>query len=265
MNQIIAKNVSYRYGTGELAVDDLSIALQRGELVALIGPNGAGKSTLLDILAGFTKPQAGGVRIDGVEISALRGRQRALKIAYLEQGAEVHWPLTAYALASLGRIPHLRPWQRHTADDAEAVDWALRCCEVEDLSERVVSTLSGGERARVLLARALAVRPSYLLVDEPVSGLDPYHQLHVMELLQRMAGQGAAVLAVLHDLTLALRFCDRVCLLDSGRVAANDTPQEVLRGEVLASVYGVSLKKGLVEGEPFALPWKRQVSGAQNP
>ncbi len=158
---------------------------------------------------------------------------------------------------ALGRLPHLGPWQRPGAEDAYAVDRALAATGVEGLRGRAVTELSGGERARVLLARVLAGDPGILLADEPVSGLDPYHQVHFMELVRDYAGEGRTVALVLHDLNLAARFCDRLALLEEGRVAADGPAREVLDPEHLGRVFGIRAVYGEAEGEPYVVPWGR--------
>lgn len=222
---------------------DVSLAWQPGTLVGVLGPNGAGKSTLVRALLGLL-PHSGDVAIDGVPRSTLSRAQIARRIAYLPQGQTLHWPVTVERLVALGRLPHLAPFSRLSPADRAAVTTAMARADVAHLSTRSATDLSGGERARVLLARALAVEAPALIADEPLASLDPAHQIEGMELLRAQADDGGLVVAVLHDLTLAARFCDRVLVLAGGAVAADGPPREVLTPALLAQVYGITAHTG---------------------
>lgn len=238
-------------------LDGVDLQLRRGECVGLIGPNGAGKTTLLRVLARLQKTAQGSVALDTVDITALPASSFARRVAYLEQGAPAHWPLRVDTVVALGRLPHLRWWQRPAAADEQAIERALQLAEVDYLRERIVTTLSGGERLRVMLARVFAAEPELILADEPVAALDPYHQLHVMELLREHARRGGAVIAVLHDLNLAARFCDRLLLLAGGRMVCTGTAQTVLDAVHLRDVYGVEARVLEAGGEYSVVPWRR--------
>ena len=243
MSLIAASNITVRFGTNTV-LDGVSFAAARGEAVGLIGPNGAGKTTLLRVVAGLHQADAGEVRIDGRPLASIAREDRARTVAYLPHGSPVHWPLNVARLVALGRLPHLNPWQRPSDADEAAIGRAIEAAEMAPFVGRTVTTLSAGERARAMLARALAVEPAALLADEPVTALDPYHQLRVMALLRERVRHGMTVVAVLHDLTLAARFCDRLVLLDAGRVAAEGAPAEVLTPAILAAVYGIAADYG---------------------
>lgn len=253
-----------RYGA-VTALDRIDIRVRAGEMLALIGPNGAGKSSLLRVLAGLKAPDAGRVCLDGSPLDAIPARDRARRIGYLAQGAECHWPLTVGRLVALGRLPHLGPWQRPGAADVAAIEHALTACDVAYLADRPVTDLSGGERARVLLARVLASDPEILLADEPVAGLDPYHQLRVMKLLRRRTSAGTGIAVVLHDLTLAARFCDRIVLLHGGRVLADGDPAAVLGPELLERVYGVTVTHIEINGRRLYIPLEPCPSRTREP
>ncbi|QJE72171.1 ABC transporter ATP-binding protein [Aerophototrophica crusticola] len=253
MSMLAAADLSVSLG-GAPVLRGVGLALRPGEFTALVGPNGAGKSTLLRTLAGLAPSDAGTVTLDGVLLPAVPARERGRRLAYLAQASTVHWPLTVERLVALGRLPHLEPWRRPGPADAAAIDRALSLCDVEGFRDRAVTSLSGGERARVLLARALAGDPALLLADEPVAGLDPYHQLRVMEVLRDRAAAGTGVLAVLHDLALVARFCGRVILLEAGRVVADGPPSLVLEPGLLSRLYGVAWRD---LGDGVMLPWER--------
>ena len=249
---------------GRTVVDGISFRAAAGQLLALLGPNGAGKTTLLAALAGL-RPFRGNVRIRGRSLASLNRREKARTLAYLPQGQTVHWPLTVRRLVELGRLPHLAPWQPPAAADRLAVETALQRTGIGGLAERPFDTLSGGERARTLLARVLAVEAPLVLADEPVASLDPYHQLQVMELLRDYADGGAAVMVVLHDLTLAARFCDALVLLRDGVLVAQGSAAAVLSAEHLADAYRVTALHGEHEGQRYVLPWRQQAADRGEP
>jgi len=237
VSALAAKNLTVRLGAREI-VRDAGLTLNAGELVALVGPNGAGKTTLMRALAGLI-PADGAIALDGRPLSSLKARERARAIAYLPQGHVFHWPMSVAAIVMLGRAPHADTFSSTTPDDRAAVARALAMTETEAFADRAVTTLSGGERARVALARALATQAPVLLADEPTAALDPRHQLTVMELLRQAARGGGAVLAIMHDLTLAARFADRVAVMDRGAIVADGDPAAAMSHERLAAVFGI--------------------------
>nr|WP_245232682.1 ABC transporter ATP-binding protein [Thiorhodococcus minor] len=237
---------------------DLSLAVDAGELFGLIGPNGAGKSTLVKAAAQLL-PYQGRIRLDGQDLAGLEAPERARRIAYLSQGDVVQWPITVEDLVALGRHPYRGSWWRGagapSAEDRAAVEAALQATDIAHLRQRKVTELSGGERARARLARVLAVQAPLILADEPVAALDPRHQLQVMRLLRQHCDRGGSLILVLHDLTLASRFCDRLLLLHQGERIALGAPAEVLTAESLRSVYGIRAVTGAHDGQGYVLPW----------
>lgn len=223
-------------------VRNIDVAVQPGELVGLIGPNGAGKSTLLRLLCGIEPPTHGTVLWQDKILADITIEQRAKMIGYLVQGARAQWPVTVERVVELGRLPYQGLWQRSTAADKNAVEQAMHMAEVTAYRNRIATTLSGGEQTLVMLARIFATQPRLIFADEPVATLDPYHQLHVMELLRAHAQGNNAGVVVLHDLGLAARFCDRLYLFQHGEVFASGTPAEVLTPDNLRAVYGIDTR-----------------------
>ncbi len=256
MTSIRVEKVSVKIGAAQI-LRDVSLRLERGEIVGLIGPNGAGKSTLLKALLGLVDTETGHVTLDDRPIADWSHRDRAKLLAYAPQNAPVHWPLTVERMVDLGRTPHLGPWQTPSDEDRRAIKAAMDATDTSHLKDRITTSLSGGERAGVMLARAIAVGAPYLLADEPVASLDPYHQIEVMEILDQLAKDGAGVIVVLHDLSLAMRFCKRVYLLNQGELAASGTPQEVLNDERLKQVYRIKAVQGHHGEAPYLIPWQR--------
>ncbi len=236
-NRLTATDLKVKLGARQV-LDGLSVAFEPGCVNVIIGPNGAGKSTLLACLAGLRKPDAGEVKLGEAALLSIPPRQRALRLALLPQHSDVAWPIDVRTLVGLGRIPHQGPFGPRP-EDLAAIDRALLASGLQDMAARKVPTLSGGERSRALIARALAGEPDWILADEPMTGLDPRHALDAAELFRKLAGEGMGVILTLHDLHLAARVADRVVVVKEGRVMAEGEAGEVLSEGVIGRVYGV--------------------------
>jgi iron complex transport system ATP-binding protein len=226
------RGVSVRQGA-RTVLEDVSLVVNAGEVLGVLGPNGAGKTTLLRAALGLQARIAGAVTLGGRALETLSERQRASLAGYLPQERRVAWNMPAWRIAALGAADRA---------PARAHSLALECLaelEAGDLADRGVLDMSGGERARVLLARLLATGAPLLIADEPAAGLDPETQFLALDRLRARAGKGAAVVVTLHDLTLAARACDRLAVLSHGRLAALGPPHEALSPQVLAEVFAL--------------------------
>lgn len=228
---LAAENLTLTRG-GRTVVEGLTAALAPGRITAIVGPNGAGKSSLLLALAGLLEPSGGAALLDGTPLAALTPRGRAQAIGYLPQSPDIAWDVSVESLVRLGRLP----WRDRGTAEVEA---ALAALDLEALRARPVSHLSGGERARVLLARVLAGSPRWILADEPLAALDLAHQLALIAHLKACAGAGQGVVIVLHDLALAMNHADHVLVLHAGRLAGEGPPAHALAEEGIARVWGI--------------------------
>jgi iron complex transport system ATP-binding protein len=228
-----------RVGRHEL-VHDAAFSAPAGAVTALLGPNGAGKSTILRAIAGVEKPVSGGIRFRGDDLRALRRRERAQRVAFVEQDATTDLPLDVRDVVALGRTPYEPRWGGRDTGATTAVDGALAAARAEAFADRRFASLSGGERQRVMLARALAQQPRLLLLDEPTNHLDVSAQFELLALLREHASQGMTIVTALHDLTLAADQADAVVVIAGGRVVANGPARATLTPELIREVYGVT-------------------------
>jgi iron complex transport system ATP-binding protein len=224
-------------GFGDVPVlDGVDLTVERGEFVGLVGPNGAGKTTLLRTINGVLEPDGGEVRIDDRRVSSLAAKAVSRLVATVPQNTNLGFSFTAEQIVEMGRTPHRSRLDWH--DDGDPVRRAMERTETTPLRERTVDELSGGERQRVLLARALAQGTPALVLDEPTANLDINHQVGMLDTVADLVAEGRAAVAAIHDLDLAARYCDRLCLLSGGTIRAAGPPDEVLADPVLADAFG---------------------------
>lgn len=241
---------------GATILRDVEVTVGRGEVVGLVGPNGAGKSTLLRVVTGMLRPAAGDVAVAGEALEALPRRELARRVAVVQQLPEAPATMRVRDLVVLGRHPHLGLLARESRHDFDVADAAMRRAGCDQFADRDLGSLSGGERRRAFIARALAQEAPLLLLDEPTSNLDAHAQVEILELVAELAAGGAGVLLIVHDLTLAAAYCDRIVLLDRGEVVAEGAPSEVVTSEHVQRVYGggVTVLPHPGSGAPVVIP-----------
>lgn len=260
--RLVGASLAVHHGSAR-ALDGVTIELRSGELVALVGPNGSGKSTLLRVLLGAQRPSSGHVTLDGVALASIPPRLRARTLTMVVEGSPADFAIRVRELVALGRIPFEGRLGGTSRQDATAVEEAMVAADVLALADRTIDTLSAGELQRAHLARAFAQRAPIVLLDEPTANLDPRHQLEAMALLRGFVRRGGAAVVALHDLSLAARTCDRIVVLQRGRLRADGPPATVLVPELLAEVFQVTARIARDEAggieyvlvvEPLSLP-----------
>jgi iron complex transport system ATP-binding protein len=231
---------------------DVSLSVAEGEFLGLVGPNGAGKTTLLRTVNGIVSPDAGRVTVAGTDVSTASAREVGRLVATVPQDTTVAFDFPVRDLVAMGRIPHRSRLSSATSDDEAAVDRALERTDTRQFADRPVGELSGGERQRVLLARALAQATPTLLLDEPTASLDIGHQARTLELARGLVAEGKTVVAAIHDLDLAARYCDALALLADGSLLARGPPGEVLTADLVGEAFDTTVAVGTdaVTGTP---------------
>ncbi|MFY9993660.1 MAG: Fe(3+) dicitrate ABC transporter ATP-binding protein FecE [Leclercia sp.] len=242
------ENLTLRYGT-QTVLDGLSLTLPAGKITALLGPNGCGKSTLLNCFSRLLAPQSGSVLLNETPLNDLSSRQLAQRLALLPQHHSTPEGITVRELVAYGRSPWLSLWGRLSTEDNARVNVAMSQTQTHSLAERRLSELSGGQRQRAFLAMVLAQDTPVVLLDEPTTYLDINHQVELMRLMGDLKSQGKTVVAVLHDLNQASRYCDHLVVLANGRVMAQGAPHEVMTPELLKSVFSVEAQ---IHPEPLS-------------
>ena len=258
-----ARGLRHAFGR-QTVLDGVDVSVAEGEVLGLVGPNGSGKTTALRILHRALVPDAGRVHLEGRDLAALSGRERAQRIAVMAQELTGEVPLTAADVVLLGRVPHTGAFGATGAEDQRIAADALESTGALALARREFGLLSGGEKQRVLIARALAQRPRVLLMDEPTNHLDIGSQHHVLEIVRR---RGLTTIVVLHDLNLAARYCDRVLVLDRGRVRADGPPAAALAAELVGATYDVGAQHATADDGvcATAIPWPGRMNEDSTP
>ncbi|RLF72599.1 MAG: ABC transporter [Thermoplasmata archaeon] len=225
------------------ALDDITFEVNEGEVLGVIGPNGSGKTTLLRCINMALKPKVGTVFIDGENILELDRKDIAKKIAVVPQNSTIRFPFTLFDIVLMGRTPHLGRLDRETPEDIEIAKKAMKITKTLHLADRLIDEVSGGERQRVIIARALTQEPKILLLDEPTLHLDINHQLEILELIKKLARKNKLIVILTsHDLNLASRYCDRLVLLNTGRIYSIGKPQNVLTRDNIKEVYNIEVE-----------------------
>ncbi|MEM6461974.1 MAG: ABC transporter ATP-binding protein [Pseudomonadota bacterium] len=255
MTALTCRNVGVRIGNNQI-LEDVSFDIEHGALIGVIGPNGAGKSTLMRAMAGIIAYD-GKVIWDGARVEDMTANERAQTFAYMPQERTVHWSLRCLDVVLLGRLPFSPRMFGVSVNDVEHARAAMARMNVLAFENRSFDTLSGGEKARVLIARMLAQDPRVFIADEPINGLDPAHQISLMEDFQALARSGRLVFVSLHDLTLAGRWCDRLLLLDKGRLRSNGTRALLLESRVIGEVYRIETVPITLDGTLTVVPASR--------
>jgi iron complex transport system ATP-binding protein len=252
MPSLSCLELSFSYNKKPL-LQDINLTFKTGEFVGLIGANGAGKSTLLQLLLGLIKPQSGSVLINDNDLNTLKRRDIAKQLAFVPQSIELPYAFTAQELVAMGRNPYLGPFELETAKDKKLIDEAMHKTDIEHLKNRLVNTLSGGEKQRVIIARALAQQAATILLDEPIASLDICHQIETLQLIQSLTQAGKLAITALHDLNLAASYCDRLILIGGNAntsaktIVADGTPEQVLNQTNLANYF--SIKADIIKTE----------------
>lgn len=231
----------------------LSFEIRKPQLIGLLGPNGAGKTSLLRSLMSLI-PYEGTIHLKGNDLKTLKAKSIARSIAYLPQERKVHWAINCYDIVMLGRIPYQPQFGGPSKEDHEAVKTAMHQMGVIDFAGRSFESLSGGEKARVLIARTLAQGAEIIIADEPAAGLDPAHQIEMMTLFKELVARGKTVLVSLHDLPLASSCCDRILLMNDGEIVADGPPIEALSDPLMEKVFGISVRILKEEGQTLIIP-----------
>jgi len=236
---LAVKNLSFKYKERPV-LEDIDLEIRKGEVIGILGPNGCGKTTLLKLLNRNLHPQGGKVLLEGTDLEGISKRRIARHIAVVPQSNEIRFAFTVRDIVSMGRMPFLDRFQGESAEDMRIVDEAMERTNIKEFADRAINTMSGGERQRVIIARALAQRPEVILLDEPTLHLDINHQFEVLDLVHGLSRkEGLTVVIVSHDLPMVVKYCDRMVLIHDHRVHAIGPPEEVLTRENMRTVFNI--------------------------
>lgn len=241
MNLLEVKNLKFGYGK-ELILDGISFNVKKGEFLSIIGPNGSGKSTLLKTLNNLYPSKLGAISLDGEDINKLKKRDLAKKMALVLQYNTIEYEFTVEDIVLMGRHPHKGRFERENEEDYKIIEESLEMTNTLDLRDRVVTEISGGERQRVMIAKALAQRPSIILLDEPTSHLDINHQIEILKLLKKMNKEnGTTIILVIHDINLGIRYSDRVIMLNEGKIVEIGDAEKVITKKNIRLAYDINV------------------------
>lgn len=254
---IKAKDLCFSYDKDKSFISKLNVEIEKGKITTILGPNGSGKSTLLSIFAGLNKPTSGEVSINGKSINSLKQKELAREIAIVHQQNTVPSDITVKELVAYGRIPHKKYFQGNNESDDEIIEWAIKRTGLENLKDKAVMGMSGGERQRAFIAMSLAQKSEILFLDEPTTYLDIYHQIEILELVKELNDEeDLTVVMVLHDINQAIKYSDNVIVMKSGQVIASGNANKVINMSLLNNVYNIGGFISEIEKETFFVPLK---------
>ena len=254
---IKAKDLYFSYDKDKSFITKLNVEIEKGKITTILGPNGSGKSTLLSLFAGLNKPNSGDISINGKSIKSLKQKELAREIATVHQQNTVPSDITVKELVAYGRIPHKKYFQGNTEGDDEIIEWAIKRTGLENLKDKAVMGMSGGERQRAFIAMALAQKSEILFLDEPTTYLDIYHQVEILELVKELNEEGKlTVVMVLHDINQAIKYSDNVIVMKSGKIISSGIANEVINMNLLNNVYKIGGFISEVEKETVFVPLK---------
>ncbi len=266
-NNLSVQQCCFQYDDDDFQLHDISLQAREGTMLGIVGPNGSGKSTLLRLMAGILQPGEGTIRVSGRDLQNYRRRELARKIAFLPQNPESSFQYKVHEVVAQGRFPYQGAFGLLSDTDEQVVNNVLHETECDELADRYFSTLSGGEKQRVLVASVLAQEPDVMLLDEPSAALDIHHKSHIADLLWSLSRRNIAVVVVTHDLNMASQFCDRLALLSDGTLACAGPPSEVMDETLIGETYGTSVRivPHPVTEHPMVLVLGRKTRAVKNP
>ena len=254
---IKVEGINFSYNKNEEFINDLSVEFENGKITTILGPNGSGKSTLLSLLCGLNKAKSVSIFIDGKDITKLKYKDIAKIVATVHQQNSVPNDITVRDLVSYGRLPFKKRFEHINRDDEKIINWALKETGLEGMEEKLVMSMSGGERQRVFIAMALVQKPKILFLDEPTTYLDIYHQIEILELVQRLnKDHGTTIVMVLHDINQAIKYSDNVAVMKDGALVKEGRANDIINENLIRKVYGVSGIMEEVNGEVYYVPEK---------
>ena len=246
------EGIKFSYNKDEEFINDLSVEFKKGKITTILGPNGSGKSTLLSLLCGLNKAKSGKILIEGKDITKLKYKDIAKVIATVHQQNSVPNDITVRDLVGYGRLPFKKRFEHTNSDDEEIINWALKETGLEEMEEKLVMSMSGGERQRVFIAMALVQKPKILFLDEPTTYLDIYHQIEILELVERLNREhGTTIVMVLHDINQAIKYSDNLAVMKDGALVKEGRANDIIDKNLIMKVYGVSGTMGKVNGESY--------------